>query len=469
LTVRISSFEFHLPNHQRKHWRVDRPNIVLINVSEAGWHFACYGASSVRTPNIDRLSAAGARFDHMYSTASISSPSRVSLMTGQHVQRHGMGELVKIQWPCSMLDHSHHLSHVLRNAGYRTALFGFQHEAANMDDLGFDTRNRETLYDEPWPWGDTLDPAESYPAAIPPEKEVPATDTARDFAAYVDSNTDGDQPFFAQIGIFEVQGPLLWAGLEAGDPDSVELPSYLALPETNPEGLRQQVANVEASLARVDDGVGIVLEGLERNGMARNTLVVLTTDHGPGWPRAKWGMCENSNRVAFVMRWPDGPITPGVYPELASQIDFVPTLAEWIGLTPPQVIDGKSFAPLLRGEPWSRGEPAFAYNLYCRLYAARSQRYRLIRNFAGISFNKLTRAENADVPAVELYDHDADPDETQNLADDPAHAAAFREIDSALWEYLIAFDDRILQTEEECEAAEQCRQDLKAYRERRGR
>jgi len=446
-----------------------RPNIVVITLSESGSHLGCYGATSVHTPNIDRLAAGGARFESMYSTASISSPSRVSLMTGQHVQRHGMGQLVKIQWPCAMLDHSHHLSHVLRNAGYRTALFGFQHEAAKMEDLGFDTRNRESLYGEPWPWGGELDPAESYPIAVPPQREVPASETAQDFAVYTDTVDSDSQPFYAQIGFYEVQGPLLWAGLAPGDPARVELPPYLALAETNPEGLRQQVANVEASLARVDDAVGVVLDALERNGMTENTLIVLTSDHGPEWPRAKWSMCENSNHVAFVLRWPRGQVTPGsVYREMASQIDFVPTLAEWIGLTPPQVLDGTSFAPLLRGEPWARGEPAFAYNVYCRHYAARSQRYRLIRSFAGISFNKLTWKENAEVPAVALYDHDSDPNEVHNLAEDPAHAGAFRQMDAALWEYLIAFDDQILKTEEECEAADQCRRDFKAYCAQRG-
>jgi arylsulfatase A-like enzyme len=440
------------------------PNIVLINVSEAGWHFGCYGVSSVKTPHVDRIACEGARFDHMYSTASISSPSRVSLMTGQHVQRHGMGELVKYQHPCAMLDHKHHLSFVLRDAGYSTALFGYQHEAFNMDDLGFDFRNRKALYNDDWQWGEELHPKEAYPIGVPPQAEAPAPETARDFAEYVDRHAG--EPFYAQVGFSEAQGPFLWGGLEPGDPDRVVLPDYLSLSETNQDGLRQQVANFEASLERVDEAVGIILDALDRNGLAENTLVVLTSDHGPELPRAKWGMYENSHRVAFLVRWPSGPIKPGeVHSELVSQIDFVPTLKALTGIEVAHPCDGESFAALLRGDSWQRSGPAFAYNVYCRVYAARSERYRLIRSFAGKCFNKLSWKVDAEVPAVELYDHETDPEERINLAGDPNHADAFRAMDSALWDYLIAFEDRILKDDFEGAAADQCRRDFAEYRQ----
>ena len=116
-----------------------RPNIVIVTTHDSGKHFGCYGAGGVNTPNIDAFAAGGVRFDGMFSPSSMCTPSRGSLLTGQWPERNGLLGLSGPNWRYELADRSVHLSSVLRDNGYRTALYGFQHEAIDNGDLGFDT------------------------------------------------------------------------------------------------------------------------------------------------------------------------------------------------------------------------------------------------------------------------------------------------------------------------------------------
>ena len=112
-----------------------RPNILIITNHDSGRHFGCYGVETVHTPAIDALAADGMRFENYFATVPLCSPSRGAMLTGRYPQSTGLMGLTHAPWHWSLNKGEQHLSHILRDAGYHTALFGLQHEAADVQTL----------------------------------------------------------------------------------------------------------------------------------------------------------------------------------------------------------------------------------------------------------------------------------------------------------------------------------------------
>ena len=115
-----------------------KPNILIITNHDSGRHFGCYGVETVHTPAIDALAADGLRFENYFATVPLCSPSRGAMLTGRYPQSTGLMGLTHAPWHWSLNKGEQHLSHILRDAGYHTALFGLQHEAADVQTLGFE-------------------------------------------------------------------------------------------------------------------------------------------------------------------------------------------------------------------------------------------------------------------------------------------------------------------------------------------
>lgn len=419
-----------------------KPNILWLIAEDFGQHLGCYGTPQVRTPNLDRMAAEGVRYTRLFATAPVCSASRSAFMTG-HYQ--------------TSIDAHHHRSHRgdgytlpesvrvlpewLHDAGYFTANlkelpaeFGFQGTA--KDDWNFKTRS------QPWNSGRWQDLADH-------------------------------QPFYAQINFHETHRG--FNGAAIADPAKVEVPPYY------PEDpvIRQDWARYLDAASELDRKVGKILARLERDGLADNTLVMFFGDHGQAHVRGKQFCYDSGLLVPFIVRWPNAlgpaPFSPGkVDDRLMEMLDLAPTTLALAGVGKPSGMAGRIFLG-------PRTEPAkdivFGARDRCdetvfRFRTARDTRYRYIHNFTpdrplmlanaykqrsypawnrikelGAQGKLTTPAQKflvaPTMPAEELYDTEADPFETVNLAgsEQPEHQAVLLRLRKAVDAWIVSSKD----------------------------
>jgi len=427
-----------------------RPNILIINTHDSGCHFGCYGVPTVHTPAIDGLAADGVRFTRMYATSSICSPSRGSLLTGRYPQSNGLIGLAGPGWGWELNDSKQHLSHILRDAGYVTGLFGVQHETGDPSILGFDLWKpgriaREEEEEETF----APDPRDPYQAPLHASAMKTAPEVAADVADFLESDAARGGPFYVQAGFFETHTPYLWGGCDPDDCNGAWMPPYVRWDDEDEKGkLTQHIMNLQGSLRRVDEAVETILAALKKNGLEENTLVLFVTDHGPELPGAKWTMYDAGTRIAFILRWPAGGITGGRTRDcLLSNIDFLPTLGAIAGIPVPANMEGVSFAPSLKADGDGAGpyrDIVFGLNYHGRNYGGRTDKYSIVRSCDATCFSKDKLKENSVVPYVELFDLEKDPLELNNVAGDPAYAELFEEMKQRLMDWLESVNDPIL-------------------------
>ena len=412
----------------------DRPNVLLLSTHDSGRFFGCYGVETVHTPAIDRLAAEGCRFTDFFAACPQCAPSRSALLTGEYPQRNGMMGLPSPAFGWSLRDDATHLSERLADADYHTALFGFQHEATDLDRLEFETADADVR---------------------------PGPDLAPDVADFFDEYDD-DRPFYAQVGLFETHEPLDFGGAEPGDADDVTIPPYID--ET--DAAREYFAQLQGLLRQADEAVRTILDGLERAGVVENTIVAFTSDHGITFSRAKGYLYDAGIRVPLLLRWPEGGIVGGETCEwLVSNVDFVPTILELLDLPVPDGLDGRSFAAFQESNASPPRDAIHAmYHDHRRwgfgpdARCVRTRNHKLIHNFESdarfdipIGLDELGRLGRDGLktggprPIAELYDLRKDPDEFENVADDPVYSEVHADLDTELWEWLEMTDDPILE------------------------
>ena len=427
----------------------DRPNILILTSHDTGRHFGCYGVDTVHSPAIDELAAAGCRFTDYFATGAVCAPSRGCMMTGRYPQANGLMEMPLsaicerplLPWDWQYNQGERHLSHILRDAGYHTALVGFQHEAFDSSTLGFDSTHAEMI-----PW------AVRHPAEVVADAAV----------ELIKTRTGEGQPLYAQVGFFETHEPFGFEGTEPDASQGVSVPAFLAENESSV----QKLAQLQGSIRRLDAAVGTILAGLESAGLAENTIVVFTVDHGIPFPRAKKFLYDPGIGVAFIMRWPAGGIAGGEACDwLVSNVDFVPTILELIGEPVPANVQGVSFAgafasacgDMLRKPPKAdrnvspeSRDAVFAMFMPQEIRCVRTRGHKLILNFAfrrpfhvpvDLANPKFERTK---VPAVQLFDLERDPWEFHNVAQEPAYARVREDLTRRLWSWLEEVDDPIL-------------------------
>ena len=406
-----------------------QPNIMIVHCHDLGQYLHCYGVPTVQTPNIDHLAGEGVRFTRMYATASMCSPSRGSLLTGQYPARNGLIGLCGKDYRWELTDPTRHLSHVLRRSGYHTALFGYQHETHDPKTLGFDDL---TCADFPNPrsWGNSM----------------PADQRASDVAAFLKSETARKRPFYLQFGTMEAHTPYDWKACPPDSEKGTWIPPYCLVDTSDPEAdkLKRHIAGLQGSLHRLDCAVGIVLDALRDSGLEDNTIVLFSSDHGPELPRAKWTTYDAATRIGFLMRWPAAGLSGGRDCDvLLSNIDFVPTLADWLNLDLNHDLDGRSFAQALQAD----NPPAdavrdtvygdFIYNL---TYGMRTLTHSLSMNFRGWYSGR----DAGTVPFLEVFDLTRDPYEQVSIADHPERADTCARLERQFWQHLKDTNDPVL-------------------------
>jgi len=231
-----------------------------------------------------------------------------------------------------------------------------------------------------------------------------------------------------------------------------ENPNYTLPPAPLPDtpDNRLDMARFKASARILDEKMGAVLEALERTGLAENTLVICTTDHGIAFPAMKCSLTDHGIGVMLMVRGPGGFEGGKVVDAMVSHIDIFPTVCDLLGIDPPGWLQGVSMMPLVRGEAESVREAVFAEVNYHASFepkrCVRTKRWKYIRRYDGRSSPVLPNCDDslskttwmdhgwAGMPPAEeqLYDLVFDPNEAGNLAHDPRYAAVLEEMRARL-------------------------------------
>jgi arylsulfatase A-like enzyme len=226
--------------------------------------------------------------------------------------------------------------------------------------------------------------------------------------------------------------------------------------------VRADFADFAESARELDEAVGTVLDELERRGLADDTMVIATTDHGIPFPRCKCTLYDGGTGVYLIMRGPGGFAGGRAIEPLVSHIDVFPTLCDLLEIDTPHWLEGRSLLPLVRGEADSIRDEVFTEQTYhvrlCPLRAIRTERYKLIRSFGPRPVlyggdgptQRLYREwghEEAVPEGDELYDLHLDPQENRNLIDDPAHAEVRESLNSRLEKWMRRTGDPLVEGE----------------------
>ncbi|MGH9468840.1 MAG: sulfatase-like hydrolase/transferase [Terriglobia bacterium] len=406
-----------------------RPNILYIHSHDTGRFTRPYGFA-VPTPNIQRLAGEGVLFREVFCAAPTCSPSRASLLTGECPHSNGMLGLVNRGFLMTPTGYQHHIIRTLRQeAGYYSALIGLQHIAKDPHTIGYDRVE-----------------------VVPGNRVEHVTPPAVRFL-----QNRPRQPFWLTVGYFETHRVYRKAGPE-DDWRTIEPPT----PIPDVPASRHDMADFHATVRKLDWGVGEVLATLAKTGLAENTLVISTTDHGISFPTMKCNLYDGGMGVHLVMRGPGGFTGGKVCDSMISQLDLYPTLCDLLQIPHPPWLQGRSFLPVLRGEKPEINEAVFAEVNYHAAYepkrAVRTKRWKYIRRFDGRTHPVLPNCDDGlsktfwvqngwarqHVAAEALYDLIFDPNERNNLADDLSHRPVLQEMKKRLDDWMRATDDPLL-------------------------
>lgn len=392
----------------------DRPNIVYILADDLGWTDVGYHGSEIRTPNIDRLAASGAKLEQFY-VQPVCSPTRAALLTGRYSMRMGLQTGVVRPWAQYGLPlNERTLPQALREAGYTTAITGkwhlghfqraylptqrgFDHQYGHYNGaLDYFTHLRDGGFD--WHRDDRVSRDEGY-----------ATNLMGQEAVRLIESHDGKKPLFLYVAFNAPHAPL-----QAPE-------EYLAQYAHIPRPRRRAYA---AMVTCMDDNIGRIAAALEKRGMTRNTLLVFSSDNGGptgeaatnGPLRARKGtLYEGGVRVAAWASWPGRIKAGATVSEPLQMVDWYPTLLKLAGARTeqPLPVDGRDiWAALAEGKPSPRDE--WLLNVEPNAGALRKGPWKLVA--ANVP---LGGADDAPIPAsgkVELFNLQQDPYEKTDLA-----------------------------------------------------
>ena len=354
--------------------RAQRPNVILINADDLGLpDITAYGGrKAVPTPNIDRIARRGVKFTRGYATAAVCSPSRAALMTGQYQQRHGF-EFLAPEGPNAkgLLPDQRLFAEQLQKSGYRTAAVGKWHLGSTPDQLptarGFDSFFGFLPGELAFISADAPN-AVSLPAPYLGERSFRRS---REWTQLIRSSA-GQAPVVVKNDQAYLTDLLTDEAVRVID-QSRNKPYFLYLPYNAPHSPFQAKASdverfkhIEDPLQRVyaamissmDDGIGRVVEAVERSGRADDTIIIFTADNGAATyfgisecdqlAGGKLSYFEGGPRVPFIVSWPKRWPQGRVDGRNVSQLDLSATILAAAGLRPERPLDGVDLTPLVQ-------------------------------------------------------------------------------------------------------------------------
>lgn len=422
-----------------------KPNIVFIFADDWGFgDLSCYGNNELKTPNIDRLSDEGTLYKQFHVTSGVCSPSRTSIITGHYPSRHKVhghfasNEVNERRGMPDWLDENldYYLPELIKKAGYTTAHYGKWHLGGGGLPHGDTTAPVPATYgyDDARVWngngptwnGTGLWPTTRYMDSdsvwVVHSSELAVNATIR----FLRENREEAKPMFVNLWLKDPHTPL-WPSDDQREPFA---------------GMDEPKQTYYSVITDADKHVGRLLEALDELGLAENTLVIFSSDNGPERTSEKMGtygstgglrggkrsLYQGGVNVPFIVRWP-GYTPAGAVDKntLISSVDLYPTLCNISGSLIPENAqpDGENITGLLQGKSFTREKPLFwewhfanpDHETYWPERAVREGKWKWLKN---------TSSERE-----ELYDIEADPNETKNLLGD--HPDVVLEM-NRLWE-----------------------------------
>lgn len=407
---------------------MDRPNILYLHSHDTGRYIQPYG-HAIATPHLQKLAEEGVLFRQNFCVTPTCSPSRAALLTGCYPHENGMRGLAHRGY--SLDDYGQHIIHTLRREGYVSALAGVQHIAS------------ATAEEEAW-------------QVIGYDICLEGDQYERQAASFLEQSLQN--PFFLSVGFHENHRE--FPALQ----DSSENSNYCLPPSPLPDTpeTREDMARYKASARELDRKIGVVLDALERSGLAENTLVICTTDHGIAFPRMKCNLYDSGIGTMLIMRGPGGFAAGQVIDCMTSHLDIFPTVCDLLQIEPPPWLRGKSLLPLVNQETTKlHNELFFEINdhaAYEAVRAARTERWKYIRRIDDHRTPELINCDNGEskslwldygwedqpVPEESLYDLMFDTNETSNLAGDAASQAILTAMRECLMRWMESTNDSLL-------------------------
>jgi len=433
------------------------PNILYMMSDDHAAHaISAYGSRINRTPNIDRIAQGGVRMTNCFCTNSICTPSRAAILTGQYSHKNGVYTLNDPLEPSRNT-----VAKELKNSGYQTAMIGKWH--LHKDPAGFDYWN--ILPGQ----GDYYDPT-FIEDGMRTKHRGYCTDLITDFSLNWLAKRDPAKPFFLMCHHKAPHRPWqpapkykdLFNGQPIPEPDNLfdhyegrsrsvagvqmkvgENNTPADLKVDRPAGLegdalrkwayQYYIKDYLRCVQSVDDGVGKILDYLNAEKLAKDTIVVYTSDQGfflgdHGFFDKRL-MYEESLRMPFLMRYPRA-IKPGsVNTDIVVNVDFAPTFLDYAGVRAPVDMQGRSFRANAAGHTPKNWRTSMYYRYWMHNdpdhhvpahFGVRTKDWKLIYYY-NQPLGMTGAAANGAPPAWELFDVKNDPHEMKNLYGDPAH------------------------------------------------
>jgi iduronate 2-sulfatase len=441
----------------------ERPNVLFIMSDDLNNSLGCYGHPLVKSPNIDRLAARGVRFERAYCQYPLCGPSRNSLLTGLYPNSTGIHQNSQIFRQTIPKQIS--LPQAFRLDGYFAGRIGKLYHYNVPKSIGTNG------HDDPGSWELELNPAGcdrlieepdiftlrknnfggtlSWHAS--PRGDLEHTDgmLASDAIWVLERCAkDRSRPFFLAVGFYRPHTPYVapqeyFKGypeermpvVEGWEEDQKDIPPLgLASHKQEHEDLndelrRQAVQAYFSSITFMDAQVGRMLDALERLGLAENTIVVFTSDHGYHlgehglWQ--KMSLFEESARVPLIIAAPGTSQSGGAAKSPVGLVDVMPTLTELCEVKAPDNLQGQSLVPMLK-DPSEKGRGWAVTQVMRRRRGMQAEGHTLRTP----RWRYTEWAEGSE--GRELYDHEKDPLELTNLADDAAHKGTVEELSAVL-------------------------------------
>lgn len=401
-------------------------NIVYLHCHDAGRYVSPYGYA-IPTPSLQKFAVEGTLFRKAFCCGPTCSPSRAALLTGESPHESGMLGLAHRGF--SLSHPERHLASYLSANGYLTALSGIQHEFGGGVPLPYDRHLQEEGSDE---------------------------NTAKAAAAFLAE--EHDRPFFLSCGFFAPHRPF------PDDPDpDIDL-RFLQVPTPLPDDpvTRRDAACYMTAVRNMDAALGIVLEALTDSGRIKDSLVIITTDHGPAFPQMKCQLFDDGIGVLLLMDFPGNPSAGTTVDALVSHLDVFPTICDLAGLPLPVWLEGKSIRPVLEGSVPEINAEIFSEVSYHAGYepqrCIRTLRYKLIMHFEEGSHPHPVNVDDCPSkellrdaglfsrlrPEIQLYDLLLDPHERCNLVEDPEFRFVRKELEDRLHLWMKTTNDPLL-------------------------
>lgn len=449
-----------------------RPNILFIMSDDHASHaMSCYGSRINETPQLDRIAHNGLRLDNCFCTNSICAPSRATILTGLYNHKNGVETLRE-----KFDGRQQTVAKLLQGAGYQTAMIGKWHlgHGGVHDPTGFDYWN--VLPGQ----GDYHDPKM---IEMGEEKVYQgyATDIITDLSLDWLQERDRERPFFLMCHHKAPHRPWepdekhadMYSDVDIPEPETfdddysnraqaaaaakmridgdltprdlkVEPPPGLSPAEQKSWNYQRYIKDYLRCVASIDDNVGRLLDYLEHEGIAENTVVVYTSDQGfflgdHGWYDKRF-FYEESLRMPFIVQYPREIPAGRVSNPMVLNVDFAPTFLDYAEVEVPAEMQGVSARSVLRGEtpPGWRAAMYYRYfmypsehNVYAH-YGIRTHRHKLIYYYQG---------DDPDLAEWELFDLQQDPHELNNVYADPAYAAVVTDLKEELHRLRVAVED----------------------------